>query len=118
MMKHLHNQAEHNLPAQQQPSDPTRQITTKSRQPDEGHTGNIHVTAPNRRKHTACTSRKQTVAGRYYRHRYRDVIQQPNCIPVTRPRAQVACMDLGLRNWHPMRFIRASAVASRHHNLR
>ena len=118
MKKHLHDQAEHNLPAQQEPLDSTRQITGKSRQPDEGHTGNIHVTAPNQRKHTAYANRKQTATGRYYRHRYRAFIQQPNGIPITKPRAQVACMNIGLRNWHPMRFIRASAAASRHHNLR
>ena len=31
MRKHLHNQAEHSHPTQQQPSNPTGQITTKSR---------------------------------------------------------------------------------------
>lgn len=38
MREHLHNQAEHNLPAQQQPSDLTLQITAKSRRHNEGHT--------------------------------------------------------------------------------
>ena len=37
-MKNLHNRAGHNLPAQQQRHDSTRQITTKSRRHDDGHT--------------------------------------------------------------------------------
>ena len=69
MRKHLHNQAEHSLPAQQQPLDPTGR-SQQSHGPDQGHTpppAKYELGAngaPDQHRHTACTSQRQTVTDR------------------------------------------------------